>query len=436
MQPGLRDGLIIGLFLLTVPLIALIGQCARISAPARDRRFASYRLSGGTKSDIVRIACVETALPAAIGSLLGIASFLAARRMLNGPLTVVDSYTQRTVHSDGPYQSTIVFKKVTGLVHILPTDVALAWPMVALVLAALITVALAVSWISLYAVGTRPLTVMRRQPVMTDTSRTWISLFSVGLIGLMLFSLMRQIIGSPGHIVTTDVVVVLILFTMTALGLVLGCSSISARLGAWISIHSESPALLIAGRRLAADPHSTGRANAVILLTVVIAAAGQAVKADFLAITSPSDTFYKATLHLVDIAYFLAVGMASIGVFLKTLESASNARREMAMLMASGVPKKVLQKSLLWETLIPLIPCTFLATLGGILGARGVLGWAHTQLVGQGVSARLETVVVPFPITDTILLIVFTLAITALLSWTAMMIAQTSITPSELRHTG
>jgi hypothetical protein len=43
-QPPLREGLVTGLTLLTIPLVALVAQCSQLGAPARDRRLAAYRL--------------------------------------------------------------------------------------------------------------------------------------------------------------------------------------------------------------------------------------------------------------------------------------------------------------------------------------------------------------------------------------------------------
>lgn len=47
-EPGLRGGTAFALLLLTVPVLALAGQCARLGAPARDRRLAALRLAGAT----------------------------------------------------------------------------------------------------------------------------------------------------------------------------------------------------------------------------------------------------------------------------------------------------------------------------------------------------------------------------------------------------
>ncbi|HEX5543246.1 MAG TPA: ABC transporter permease, partial [Micromonospora sp.] len=45
-EPGLRPGVAFALVLLTIPVLALAGQCVRLGAPARDRRLAALRLAG------------------------------------------------------------------------------------------------------------------------------------------------------------------------------------------------------------------------------------------------------------------------------------------------------------------------------------------------------------------------------------------------------
>lgn len=47
-EPGLRGGTAFAMLLLTIPVLALAGQCARLGAPARDRRLAAFRLAGAT----------------------------------------------------------------------------------------------------------------------------------------------------------------------------------------------------------------------------------------------------------------------------------------------------------------------------------------------------------------------------------------------------
>jgi hypothetical protein len=57
-RPGTRSGVIAGLLLLVVPVLAFLGQCTRIGAVHRDRRLAGLRLAGATPWQVRRIAAL------------------------------------------------------------------------------------------------------------------------------------------------------------------------------------------------------------------------------------------------------------------------------------------------------------------------------------------------------------------------------------------
>lgn len=61
-EAGLRPGVVIVLVLLTVPVLALAGQCALLGAPSRDRRLSAIRLAGASPGQAVAIAATETGL--------------------------------------------------------------------------------------------------------------------------------------------------------------------------------------------------------------------------------------------------------------------------------------------------------------------------------------------------------------------------------------
>jgi hypothetical protein len=84
-EPGLRPGLAFALMLLTIPVLALAGQCARLGAPARDRRLAAIRLAGASPGQTVLIAVAETGLAALLGTVLGFGAYFAGREVLHRP---------------------------------------------------------------------------------------------------------------------------------------------------------------------------------------------------------------------------------------------------------------------------------------------------------------------------------------------------------------
>ncbi|HEX8345717.1 MAG TPA: FtsX-like permease family protein, partial [Actinoplanes sp.] len=84
-EPGLRPGVAFALGLLAIPVLALAGQCARLGAPARDRRLAAVRMAGATPGQAIWIAVAETALAGLLGTAAGLGAFLLGRQLLHRP---------------------------------------------------------------------------------------------------------------------------------------------------------------------------------------------------------------------------------------------------------------------------------------------------------------------------------------------------------------
>ncbi|MFS8522264.1 MAG: FtsX-like permease family protein, partial [Micromonosporaceae bacterium] len=84
-EPGLRPGVVFGLLLLCIPVLALAGQSARLGAPARDRRLARIRLAGATPRQAVAVVVAETGLAALAGTALGMVVYAVGRALLHRP---------------------------------------------------------------------------------------------------------------------------------------------------------------------------------------------------------------------------------------------------------------------------------------------------------------------------------------------------------------
>ncbi|MGI8535299.1 MAG: FtsX-like permease family protein [Mycobacteriales bacterium] len=119
-QSGLRPGVVTALVLLLVPVLVFLGMCARISAAQRDRRLAAVRLACATPGQVRLLAAAETALPAAVGAVVGLLTVLVAKSLLE----------RRYLQTEAGL----------GLARALPTDVAL--PAVRTVLVLLLVPAL------------------------------------------------------------------------------------------------------------------------------------------------------------------------------------------------------------------------------------------------------------------------------------------------------
>jgi hypothetical protein len=75
-QAGLRPGVVLGILLLTVPVLALAVQALRTGSVARDRKLSSLRLAGATPAEVRRIAAVEAGGAGLIGGLVAGPAYL------------------------------------------------------------------------------------------------------------------------------------------------------------------------------------------------------------------------------------------------------------------------------------------------------------------------------------------------------------------------
>jgi hypothetical protein len=119
------------------------------------------------------------------------------------------------------------------------------------------------------------------------------------------------------------------------------------------------------------------------------------------------DDFYASTLDLVDLAIYVALVIAAGGLLVAVAEGIVARRRAYASLVAAGVPRGVLARSILWQALAPAVPgvalalATGAALTGGISGGTGDDGsapsapvpWGHLAAYGGlAIAAVLVTV--------------------------------------------
>ena len=381
---SMRGGLLTGLVLLTVPLIALVSQLTTLGAAATMRRLALLRLAGATKPAVRVISGTDALLPAALGSIAGACAYYALAPVADHLLRVRGHWTTTVVVADDGLASTEAVQDHVGTVRLLPTDALPSsnWTVVTLVL--LPVVAVIFSWLSARRVDARPLSAARvhrrRRPPRRGAALT----SAFGLFGLAGFTTIRSLLGQPDSPTRLDVILVVGLFATTAVGVALGLAAFTAACGEWLGRVGRGPAALLAGRRLRADPFAGTRAVSATVLALTVCVAGQAVKEHFLVITDPEDPFYADVLRLVDVAYLLALVMVCCGVILRVVDLVTTRREMYAVQRAMGVPRRTLRRSVLLETLVPLVPGVVVACFIGIVGVRGVLGTAHTRMVQRG----------------------------------------------------
>lgn len=429
-QPGLHPGIVIAFVLLCIPVLGFVGQCARVGAPARDRRLAAFRLSGATPSDATRIACAESGLAAFGGAALGLAAYLALRALLDTP--VIASYTTRRIEGDA-----LLEEQVTGPVLRLPTDVLPPTWVLAGVVVAIPVAAVMFSAIALRRVTVSPFGVSRDQRSRPPQLAPAV-LFVVGSVGMATFSGLMVATGFNKRSIEASAAVFLVLFALAGVGLVAGSASLAYLIGRILAPRSRRPAVIIAARRLMVAPFEASRATAAVLLTVLLGAFAQGVRKVILTITDPTETFYANALNLVDLAIAVALLLAVAGLLVSAAEGIVTRRRSLAALAALGTPRGVLQRAVVLQSLLPLVPTTVLAAIAGILAARGVFG-STAQLEqpnpsGEG-EVALRAVSIPVPWTELTVLVLMTLLLTLLVTSASLLFLRSSTDPAELRTT-
>jgi hypothetical protein len=364
-EPGLRPGVAATLVLVAFPVLALAGQCIRLGAPARDRRLAAIRLAGATPGEATLIVVAETAVASLLGSLTGLAAYLAARSIIEGREYLARSIT---AGSDYPAQ------------RVLPTDVLPPAPVMVLLVLLVPVLTAAIGGLLMRRVIVTPLGVVRR--VRTRGPRPWPGLLLVA--GLLTFGLplqLRDEIAGPKNALYGFLVAGLL---MTMAGVVLGVGWISHTAGRLLRRHGRGAASLLAGQRLITDPWSGSRTMAALLTAVIAGAVALGYKA-LLATTfhyydlynrmmgftdggigTPSGPeFYFGAIRLVMVAVGLSAAVAAAGLLVALAESIVARRRTYASLTAAGVPRRTLIGAILWQTLTPLVPALLLALAAG-----------------------------------------------------------------------
>jgi hypothetical protein len=293
-----------------------------------------------------------------------------------------------------------------GLARALPTDVAL--PPVRSVLVLLLVPALcaASALLALRQVEATPLGVSRRaQPAPRAGG------FALLLVGLALLPAATVV---NGGFVLVPIAVVLIMLGVTA-----AASWLTARVGTLAARRARRPALLLAGRRLQADPRAQGRALSGVVLAVLVAAAAAVPRADALQISDDNDEFYRSAYALVDLALLVALVVAAAGLLVASCEAVLERRRTLASLAAAGVPLGTLRRAVLLQSLLPAVPAVTLALVvgAGFTLAPAVLGFVPIPW------ARLLGV-----------LVLALLAVTAASAATLPLLRR-AVRPTELRQT-
>jgi len=170
------------------------------------------------------------------------------------------------------------------------------------------------------------------------------------------------------------------------LALVSSGSWLAARTGALVAPRTGRPALLLAARRLQADPHGHGRALSGVVLAVLVASGASVLRSATLRYEAARDTFYRNAYDLVDLALAVALVVAAAGLLVASCEAVLERRRTLASLWAAGVPLATLRRAVLLQALLPAVPALLLAAIVGtavaqVPGAVGGLTFPWLRLL-------------------------------------------------------
>ncbi|MDQ1038617.1 hypothetical protein QFZ75_005033 [Streptomyces sp. V3I8] len=389
-QPGQRAGVVVTLLLLWVPVLGLLGQCARIGAVHRDRRMAGLRLAGATPAQVRRIAALESGPAALPGSVLVTA---AAAFWLPG-----------------------VWERPPAAV----------WAGFALVALAVPLLAVLVSVVALRRVVASPLGQVRRVRPRHGRAAVLAVVVPAALVGLAALLIAVRNTG-PGAAPLPPLVFSVVVLTGAGAVAVTGLTARAT--GRLLAARTGSPAVLLAAERLRADPWATARTHAAVLLVAVVGVGFVGVRDMFLDfVHHPRDgavpygpdqvAFYLAGVDLAGAAVLVALLISLGGLAVGTAESLATRRRGLAAQAAAGVPRRVLGRALLLETALPLAPAMLLAGAGGTA--------AH---LAYGAAAGAAAV----PVLPPLLVPVAVYAACLLAAATSLPLLRRSTDPAELR---
>ncbi|WP_433792986.1 ABC transporter permease [Actinoplanes sp. CA-252034] len=363
-----RTAVIAALLLVAVPILVLAGQSIRFGSPGRDRRFALLRLVGATPGQAVQVAVWETALAAALGSAVGLGFFLAMRAALDQPA------------QDGS--------------RALPTDVL---PSVVVMGAALLLVPVMAAIgavILLRPVIMTPLGVVRR--VRDRRPAGWPGLLIIGGVlapvivdpfGGWLLDSADEAEPGPGLAALTLAAVVL----LATAGVLIGSGWIAYTAGELLQRFGRRPGMLLAGRRLTADPWSGSRLHAALFAALIVGAGACAVRAYVVAMQDagdrmahlsgrppvPGGQYQLSPITLIDLAVATVIALAAAGILVALAEGITSRRRVYAAQVAAGVPRRVLGEAIAWQALGPAVPAVLISL---------TLGWSIVRSLGSTVT--------------------------------------------------
>lgn len=262
-------------FLIVLPALGYLLVCARLSAATRIRRYASLRLLGLRKAEILRIASIESGVAGAIGAILGVVFYALMNPIVaaNG-VTGFTWYPQRSVVGDG-------------------------WRIFAVLLTLLLSGAIGAGGVARSL--RRPLSA-RLDPTERQV-RWWLSIPFVLGIALLIEPLVFQ--GNtprhPHRLTTVSGALLLAGLILAFGGLLLALRPVLSFAATYIAESKASAALRLAARRLEFSPTPIIRLLTGLVLLILVAGTGAGVLHDLEVAAGPSVTQQLLTVNAASI---------------------------------------------------------------------------------------------------------------------------------------
>ena len=357
-DPGVRGGYLFGLLLICIAPLTLLRQVVRLGTAAREQRLASLRLAGATPADVRRWGALEVGIPALVGGVLGYPLFLALRFGFGGQQTGV------------PAMARSGYDPLAQELRLIPMSVDPAWWHV-LAIAALTGVVGAIAG----ATATRGLTispvgVSRRAP--RSAPRPWGAAPMLLAVVALLFDMMTSSTGGTALGVVLVGLLVVGMLTLTPW--------IAYSVGHAVAARTSQPHVLMAARRLDADPRPAGRAAAAMGAIGMVAGAGGVLASDLPSTAGGRgfgavDPMYTVPIALVAGILLVAMVLVVLTLTVHGVESLGDRKRSIASLAALGATRGDLLRVQRWEVGLIALPVTALGVLIGSIPYLMVADW-------------------------------------------------------------
>lgn len=323
-------GSILALLLAVTVALLFVAQSTRLGSRERDRRLAGFRLGGGTSGQLAGLVATESGLAAAVGTAVGLAAYFVGRVVLDDP-------GARSIPTD-----------------LLPPT----WAIVLIALA----VPAAVVGLAILAtnrVMAEPFAAVREQS--RRSPQAWpATMFAIGLPGTVLSRAVAFEVPDRNEALAIALLAIYVVsLVLMLLGLVMGTAWFAYACGRVLHRLARGPVVLMAARRLIADPRAGSWTYSAILIAVLAGtyAASQESDLPLAAMATRWDTVY--TLIYVSVASTMLLAAASLVVILA--EQTMARRRSLASAGAAGAGPGTLARTTLVQIMVPFVPIALLA---------------------------------------------------------------------------